>query len=236
MTEQVLDQALIEEATKKSGLIWVRGDGTPSTGALGPGEPAQALWHVWHDGAVCLVGDGPGEQPLPGLSDGGEAVVTVRSKDKGGRLVAWTARVVELAPDSDVWQETVAELKGKRLNAPDGEEMPARWARECRVLRLEPLAARSRCRTARWPPRPCRPRRRPGSRSRRPSPASSSRSASGRRSGRHRETPAVVGPGGIGRHRRSWGSAAATRSAAACRSRRSRPWPVRRGRSPCPSR
>ncbi|MFG3583823.1 hypothetical protein [Streptomyces sp. NPDC047990] len=140
MTEQVLDQALIEEATKKSGLIWVRGDGTPSGGAPGAGEPAQALWHVWHDGAACLVGDGPGEQPLPGLADGGEAVVTVRSKDKGGRVVAWTARVVELASGSEAWQETVAELKGKRLNAPDGEEMPARWARECRVLRLEPLA------------------------------------------------------------------------------------------------
>ncbi|GDY76882.1 hypothetical protein SAV31267_063670 [Streptomyces avermitilis] len=33
----------------------------------------------------------------------------------------------------------MAELKGKRLNAPDGEAMPERWARECRVLRLEPL-------------------------------------------------------------------------------------------------
>jgi hypothetical protein len=32
----------------------------------------------------------------------------------------------------------VAELKGKRLNAPDGEAMTGRWARECRVLRLEP--------------------------------------------------------------------------------------------------
>ncbi|MFG2479099.1 hypothetical protein [Streptomyces fagopyri] len=140
MTEQLLDQALIEEATKKSGLIWARGDGMPPAGAPGPEEPARALWHVWHDGAVCLVGDGPGEQPLPGLTDGGEAVVTVRSKDKGGRVVVWTARVVELAPGSDAWQETVAELKGKRLNAPDGEEMPARWARECRVLRLEPRA------------------------------------------------------------------------------------------------
>lgn len=142
MTEQLLDRALVEEATKKSGLIWVRGSGTPSPspGAQEPEPPAQALWHVWHDGAACLVGDGPGEQPLPGLTDGGEAVVTVRSKDKGGRIVAWTARVVELAPESTAWQEAVAELKGKRLNAPDGEAMPARWARECRVLRLEPLA------------------------------------------------------------------------------------------------
>lgn len=128
MTSELLEQALVEEATKKSGLVWVNG----------PGVPARALWHVWHEGAACLIGDGPGEQPLPGLVDGGAAEVTVRSKDKGGRLVSWTAKVVELAPDSEAWTAAVAELKGKRLNAPDGEAMTGRWARECRVLRLEP--------------------------------------------------------------------------------------------------
>ncbi|HLL32339.1 hypothetical protein ACIG0D_14075 [Streptomyces sp. NPDC052773] len=128
MTTELLDRALVEEATKKSGLIWVNG----------PGVPARALWHAWHEGAACVVGDGPGEQPLPGLTDGATAEVTVRSKDKGGRVVAWTATVVELAPESEAWEAAVAELKGKRLNAPDGEAMPERWRRECRVLRLEP--------------------------------------------------------------------------------------------------
>ncbi|MGW0595660.1 hypothetical protein ACWD11_00800 [Streptomyces sp. NPDC002776] len=131
MTSELLDQALVEEATKKSGLIWVKG----------PGVPARTLWHVWHEGAACVVGDGPGEQPLPGLADGGGAEVTVRSKDKGGRLVSWTAKVVELASGSERWEATVAELKGKRLNAPDGEAMPERWKRECRVLRLEPTGS-----------------------------------------------------------------------------------------------
>ncbi|MDH6487504.1 hypothetical protein M2157_003503 [Streptomyces sp. SAI-127] len=64
--------------------------------------------------------------------------MTVRSKDKGGRLVSWAAKVVELAPGSEAWEAAVAELKGKRLNAPDGEAMTDRWSRECRVLRLEP--------------------------------------------------------------------------------------------------
>ncbi|MFI5753709.1 hypothetical protein [Streptomyces sp. NPDC051569] len=127
MDELLLGQALVEEATKKSGLIWVRGS-----------EPARALWHVWLDGAAHLVGDGPGEQPLPGLADGSVAEVTVRSKDKGGRLVGWTAAVTELAPGSEGWEAAVAELKGKRLNAPDAEVMTERWARECRVLRLAP--------------------------------------------------------------------------------------------------
>ncbi|MFF5423183.1 MULTISPECIES: hypothetical protein [unclassified Streptomyces] len=130
MTDTLLTGALVEEATKKSGLVWVRGTG-----------PARALWHVWHDGAAYVVGDGPGEQPLPGLADGGTAEVTVRSKDKGGRLVSWTAFVREIPAGSEEWDAAVAELKGKRLNAPDGEAMPGRWARECRVLRLEPRAA-----------------------------------------------------------------------------------------------
>jgi hypothetical protein len=126
----LVDQALVEEATKKSGLVWVRGSG-----------PARPLWHVWLDGAAHLVGDGPGEQPLPGLADGSVAQVTVRSKDKGGRLVAWTAVVRELTPGTEEWEAAVAELKGKRLNAPDAERMTDRWARECRVVRLTPQGA-----------------------------------------------------------------------------------------------
>ncbi|MFE2384914.1 hypothetical protein [Streptomyces misionensis] len=127
MTSELLDRALIEEAAKKSGLVWVAGAGA-----------ARALWHVWHEGAVCLVGDGPGEQPLTGLADGARAEVTVRSKDKGGRLVSFPATVTELSAGTPEWEATVGELKGKRLNAPDAERMPDRWARECRVLRLVP--------------------------------------------------------------------------------------------------
>ncbi|WP_406268656.1 hypothetical protein OH779_26075 [Actinacidiphila glaucinigra] len=125
VTQPQLDQALIEEAVKKSGLLWADG---------------QALWHAWVDGAVVVVGGGPGEQPLPapGLTDGGTATVTVRSKDKGGRLVVFPVRVTELRPDGEAWTAAVEELKGKRLNAPDAATMTRRWARECRVLRLEP--------------------------------------------------------------------------------------------------
>ncbi|MFD5414890.1 hypothetical protein [Streptomyces nojiriensis] len=132
MTLSTLDLALVEEATKKSGLIWVRGNGAD-----------RALWHAWVDGAAHVLGDGPGEQPFPGLADGASAEVTVRSKDKGGRLVAWTATVRELAPRGEEWAAAVAELKGKRLNAPDSQDMTERWARECRLLRLEPESVRS---------------------------------------------------------------------------------------------
>ncbi|MCF3962113.1 hypothetical protein [Streptomyces fuscigenes] len=125
MTLSPAARSLVEEATKKSGLIWVRG-----------GDRARPLWHVWREGAAYVVG-GPGEQPLPpGLDDGATAEVSVPSKDKRGRLVMWTADVTELAPGGEDWQAAVAELKGKRLNAPDGEAMTERWRRECRVLRL----------------------------------------------------------------------------------------------------
>ncbi|MCL6287715.1 hypothetical protein PV749_27820 [Streptomyces sp. ID03-2B] len=124
----LLERALVEEATKKSGLVWVRGTG-----------PARAVWHIWHEGAALLVGGGPGEQPLPeGLADGGRAEVTVRSKDKGGRIVAWTATVDFLPPRSEEWEAAVAELKGKRLNAPDAESLTERWASGCTVVRLTP--------------------------------------------------------------------------------------------------
>ncbi|AXI79312.1 hypothetical protein [Peterkaempfera bronchialis] len=126
--EEFFDSALVEESAKKSGLLWV----APG----GQGQP-RPLWHAWQDGAVVVVGDGA-EQPLHGLVGGQDAVVTVRSKDKGGRLVGWSARVVELVPGSAAWQAAVEELKGKRLNAPDTETVTERWARECRVLRLEP--------------------------------------------------------------------------------------------------
>ncbi|MQY16723.1 hypothetical protein SRB5_69250 [Streptomyces sp. RB5] len=120
-----LGTALIEEASKKSGLLWVDG---------------RALWHAWLDGAVHVVGGGQ-EQPLSGLEEGALVRVVARSKDKGGRIVAWDAKVSELAPNGEAWTAAVAELKGKRLNAPDGEQMTGRWARECRVLRLEATGA-----------------------------------------------------------------------------------------------
>ncbi|WP_441250378.1 hypothetical protein [Kitasatospora sp. McL0602] len=122
------DRALLEEAAKKSGLLWVLAEGQ---------SQSRALWHAWHDGAVVVVGDGA-EQPLHGLTAGATATVTVRSKDKWGRLTAWPAEVSELTPQSEGWLGAVEELKGKRLNAPDTDTIGDRWARECRVLRLAP--------------------------------------------------------------------------------------------------
>lgn len=126
--QAAFDQALVEESGKKSALVWVSAPGW---------TVERALWHVWHDGAVTVVGDGS-EQSLHGLADGTTVTVTVRSKGTGGRVVGWPAQVVELVPGSEQWRSAVHELAGKRLNAADSGTMTDRWTASSRVLRLEP--------------------------------------------------------------------------------------------------
>jgi hypothetical protein len=122
------EMALVAEATKKAGLVWLQ---------IGSSPYARAAWHVWLDGAAYVVYGGA-EQPLPGLESADRVVVTVPSKDKGGRLVTWVARPHLVEPGSAQWDTAAPALHAKRLNAPDGEQQPARWARESRIVRLEP--------------------------------------------------------------------------------------------------
>ncbi len=119
---------LIAEATRRSQVVWV---GTRDC------QP-RAVWHVWHAGAAYVL-SGPGEQRVPPLEDGGTAHVVVRSKDRqGDRIADWEATVTRLAPGTAEWDEVVPLLHVRRLNAPDGEDQPARWARECQVWQLRP--------------------------------------------------------------------------------------------------
>ncbi len=121
---------IIDEATKKSDLVWLAVPGLD-------GQSTRPAWHVWHKGAAYLVFDGS-EQRMPGLADADSVIVCVRSKDKGGLIVAWRA-AVELVPvGSPAWDEVTPLLVGKRLNNRDGDGAPGRWARECRVARLVP--------------------------------------------------------------------------------------------------
>lgn len=125
--------ALIEEATKKSGMLWL---------ALpGLAQPRTA-WHIWHTGpdgrGAAYVVTGGVEQPLPELPEAERITVTVRSKDKGGRLVSWIAEVAQVEPGSEEWAEVVPLLAKARLNAPDGEHQTKRWAQEAFVIRLTP--------------------------------------------------------------------------------------------------
>jgi hypothetical protein len=121
---------LIAEATKRAGLIWIT--------AGGQGRP-RPVWHVWRDAAYVLTG--PGEQDVPGLTAGEWVTVTVPSKDTGGRLVSWAARVSRVEPGSAEWSAIIGALLAGRLNEPAGPGAPppaGRWAQTGNVYRLAP--------------------------------------------------------------------------------------------------
>jgi hypothetical protein len=120
--------ALVAEATKKSDLVWLSV----------PGQPRGAVvWHIWRGDAAYVV-TGDGEQPAPGLADAGSCDVTVRSADKGGRIVTWRAAVSRVAPGTDAWREVVPSLLAERLNLTDARDAEQRWASSCTVLQLTP--------------------------------------------------------------------------------------------------
>ncbi len=129
--DPLFDAALVEEGARKSGLLWI----APL------GRTARPAWHVWHDGAVHILqardADGA-EQHVPGLAEAAWAEVTLRGKDKGGRLLTWAADVTVLTPGDEAWAGAAATLHRERLNAPDGEAQPTRWERECVIVRLGP--------------------------------------------------------------------------------------------------
>ena len=120
-------KALVAEAAKKSGLLWIELPGLP--------QP-RAAWHIWQDGAAYVLTGGEGEQPLPGLPEAERVTVITASKDKGGRLVSWAAEVSEVEPDTAEWDAVVPVLAKERLNG--DQEQAERWARESYVIRLAP--------------------------------------------------------------------------------------------------
>jgi len=148
LTERVAAPApaLIAEATRRTGVIWL---------TVPPSRTAFPVWHIWRaavdagpgtaepppPGAAYLV-TGPGEQPAPGLGAAGRVRVTVPSKHSGGALVTWTAAVRRVDPRSAEWDAVIGALAAGRLNAVlgPGESSPAdRWARSGTVFCLTPV-------------------------------------------------------------------------------------------------
>jgi hypothetical protein len=118
---------LVAELANKSDLVWV---GVP-------GRPPQALWSIWHSGSLAVVVGGI-EQPDPGLVDGSPVEVILRSKENRARQLSVRAVASRLEPGTEAWEATAAALHPKRLNPPDGDEQPERWARESALWLMRP--------------------------------------------------------------------------------------------------
>jgi hypothetical protein len=121
--------ALVTELARKSAVCW-----------LGYGEPPRErlVWHVWHDDALGIVAQGE-EQPLPGIEQCSDVVVTLRSKATRHRLASCRAKLEEVQPGTERWNSLVPALVSSRLNLPDQASAPQRWAASSVVLRLEPV-------------------------------------------------------------------------------------------------
>jgi hypothetical protein len=119
--------SVVADVSKKAGLLWITAPGSPQ---------AMPTWHHWHGDAAYVIAGGA-EQPLRGLADAERVTVTVRHKPAG--VLTWTATVTTVSPDSAEWAEVVPELHTKRLNSPDGQQAPERWARESVLIRLDPV-------------------------------------------------------------------------------------------------
>jgi len=131
--------ALIAEATKRAGVIWIAVEGQ---------DRPRPAWHIWRTGrgpespGAAYVVTGPGEQPLPGLAGSGRATVIVAG-GPGASPVTWTAAVSRVEPGSGEWDEVIGPLIAGRLNAvlAQTETSPARrWAQTGAIFRLAPLA------------------------------------------------------------------------------------------------
>lgn len=127
--------ALIAELGKKTGVCWLR-YAEPGRSAEDGGR-TRAAWHVWHDDALHLVAGGK-EQPLPGLADVDRVQVIMRSKENGGRLVAWVGSVSVVRPSDEAWDDVTSALVADRLNLVDLEAAKHEWAAESVVVRIDP--------------------------------------------------------------------------------------------------
>ncbi len=123
------DLALIAELSKKTGVSWLS--------APDADDRTYAVWHVWHDDALCLVSGGA-EQPLPDIEDGARVVVTQRSKDNGGRLVSWVGTAHVVRPGSPEWESVTPALVSDRLNLRDPGTAAEEWARTSVVRKVVP--------------------------------------------------------------------------------------------------
>jgi hypothetical protein len=127
-----LDTAVLDEALKKSTVVWVDVPGEGGTDGR-----AVPVWYGVLDGRVYVLVGGS-EQHVPGLAEAGRVVLIARSKEQQS-LVAEVEASARVVPGSDpLFAKVAPVLLPRRLNLRDGEEAVDRWRKECTLVELTP--------------------------------------------------------------------------------------------------
>jgi hypothetical protein len=128
------DNAVLDEALKKSTVVWIEVPGEGGTG--GRAVPA---WYGVLDGRVYVL-TGGSEQHIPGLAETDRAVLVARSKELQSLVAEVEASARVVPPDDPLFARVVSVLLPRRLNLRDGEQAEERWRKECTLVELTPSA------------------------------------------------------------------------------------------------
>ena len=128
------DAAVLDEALKKSTVVWIEVPGEGGTG--GRAVPA---WYGVLDGRVYVLAGGS-EQHIPGLAETDRAVLVARSKELQSLVAEVEASARVVPPGDPLFARVAAVLLPRRLNLRDGEQAAERWRKECTLVELTPSA------------------------------------------------------------------------------------------------
>ncbi len=120
--------APVQEALKKSTIIWLRWERDGSTQTM-------PVWFVNDKGRIYVL-SGERQQTIPGARELTECDVILRWKGKNARIAEIPAGVRVLEPGPE-WDQAAEKIAEKRLNIPGvPEETARRWREECVILEL----------------------------------------------------------------------------------------------------
>jgi len=128
------DAAVLEEALKKSTVVWIEVPGEGGTGGR-----AVPVWYGTLDGHVYVL-TGGSEQHILGLAEADRVVLLARSKELLSLVAKVEASVRVVPPGEPLYARVASVLLPRRLNLRDGEQAPERWRKECTLVELTPSA------------------------------------------------------------------------------------------------
>jgi hypothetical protein len=126
------DTAVLDEALKKSTVVWVEVPGEGGTGGR-----TVPVWYGTLDGRVYVLVGGS-EQHVPGLAEATEVVLIARSKEQQSLVAEVEASARVVPPNDPLFARVAPVLLPRRLNLRDGEQAVDRWRKECTLVELTP--------------------------------------------------------------------------------------------------